>query len=63
MEVVDLFSGVGGLGLGFSLTGFAIEAAVDVDQRRASAYGRNIKPRRVIASDVRGIDFFPIQGR
>jgi DNA (cytosine-5)-methyltransferase 1 len=61
-NAVDLFSGVGGLGLGFSLAGFTIEAAVDVDQRRASAYGRNIKPRRVIASDVRGVDFSQFRG-
>jgi DNA (cytosine-5)-methyltransferase 1 len=62
VRVVDLFSGVGGLGLGFSLAGFTIEAAVDVDQRRASAYGGNIKPRRVIASDVRGVDFSQFRG-
>ena len=62
MKVIDLFSGIGGLGLGFRQAGFTIEAAVDVDQRRASAYGRNIKPRRVIASDVRGVDFSQFRG-
>jgi DNA (cytosine-5)-methyltransferase 1 len=57
MEVIDLFSGVGGLGLGFKLAGFEVAAAVELDPGRALVYKRNINPIRVINADVRRIDF------
>ena len=61
-SAIDLFSGVGGLGLGFKLAGFSIEAVVDADLRRVMAYRRNIRPRRVVSGDVRRVDFSAYKG-
>jgi DNA (cytosine-5)-methyltransferase 1 len=55
MRVVDLFSGVGGLALGFRQAGFSITAAVELDARRAAVYKQNISPREVVNADVREV--------
>jgi len=57
MKVIDLFSGIGGLGLGFKQAGFDIVAAVELDAKRALAYRRNVTPKEVINADVRRVDF------
>ena len=57
MSVVDLFSGVGGLGLGFKLAGFNVVAAVELNPKRSLVYKRNVKPTIMINSDVRKVDF------
>ena len=55
--VIDLFSGIGGLGLGFKMAGFDVELAVEINPRRAMNYKYNIRPRKIIVGDVRKIDF------
>jgi DNA (cytosine-5)-methyltransferase 1 len=57
MRVIDLFSGIGGLGLGFRWAGFDIVAAVELDAKRAFTYRRNVAPKEVINADVRKVDF------
>jgi len=57
MRVIDLFSGIGGLGLGFRQAGFDIVAAVELDAKRALVYRRNVAPKEVINADVRKVDF------
>ncbi len=57
MQVIDLFSGIGGLALGFKQAGFSIAVAVELDDKRASVYKRNISPKEMINADVRKIDF------
>ena len=41
MKVADLFSGVGGLSLGFRQAGFAVAFAIEHDKEIAEAYSRN----------------------
>jgi DNA (cytosine-5)-methyltransferase 1 len=57
MRVIDLFSGIGGLGFSFRQAGFDIVAAVELDAKRALAYRRNVAPKEVINADVRKVDF------
>jgi DNA (cytosine-5)-methyltransferase 1 len=57
MEAIDLFSGIGGLGLGFTQAGFKIKLAVELSTRRLEVYRRNVKPSMVINGDVRKINF------
>ena len=57
MGIIDLFSGVGGLGLGFKLAGFEIDVAVELNPKRSLVYKRNVKPTLMINSDVRKVDF------
>ena len=57
MSVVDLFSGVGGLGLGFKLAGFNVDVAVELNPKRSMVYKRNVKPNVMISDDVRRVDF------
>ncbi|MFP3200620.1 MAG: DNA cytosine methyltransferase, partial [Thermoproteus sp.] len=54
--VIELFSGIGGLGYGFAKAGFVIEVAVEHSSARAEVYKSNIRPRRMLASDVRAVD-------
>jgi DNA (cytosine-5)-methyltransferase 1 len=56
VTVTELFSGIGGLGYGFAKAGFVIEAAVERNPARAEVYKNNIRPRRMLASDVRAVD-------
>ena len=50
--VLDLFSGVGGLGLGFEQAGFDVVAAVDNDQQACEAHSANFPNCRVIQGDI-----------
>jgi len=57
MSVVELFSGAGGLGLGFKAAGYSVELAVDADCRRVETYKANVEPKKALCADVRGLDF------
>lgn len=41
LRVLDLFSGCGGISLGFQAAGFQIEAAVELDEPAAETHARN----------------------
>lgn len=54
-RVLDLFSGCGGLSLGFHAAGFRIEAAVESDPHAAASHGANFHPgdaRHAKARDI-----------
>lgn len=51
-KVIDLFSGVGGLSLGFEMAGFEIVIANEYDKSIASSYQYNHKKTRMIAEDI-----------
>lgn len=57
-RVLDLFSGCGGLSLGFSTAGFEIAAAVENNPTAAASYGANFHaddPRHAVARDITAI--------
>jgi len=54
-RVLDLFSGCGGISLGFDAAGFEIRAAVELDPLAARSHGLNFHPhdkRHAIARDI-----------
>lgn len=54
-RVLDLFSGCGGLSLGFSATGFEITAAIESNPTAAATYGANFHAddaRHAVARDI-----------
>jgi DNA (cytosine-5)-methyltransferase 1 len=57
MLVVDLFSGVGGLSLGFTQAGFEVVFANEYDKNIAQAYQKNHPKAQVDSRDIRNIDF------
>ena len=56
MNVVDVFAGGGGFGLGFALAGFKIVVAVEIDRDAARTYSANHRKTIVLQEDVRNID-------
>lgn len=56
MKTIDLFSGVGGLSLGFELAGFTNSLAIEYDPRIAMGYRENFKDSNVIVDDINNID-------
>lgn len=57
-RVLDLFSGCGGLSLGFSAAGFEIAAAIENNPTAAASYGANFHandPQHAIARDITAI--------
>lgn len=55
-KVVDLFSGVGGLSLGFRMAGFPIAIANEIDEQIAEAYTINHPDTIMINEDITKID-------
>ncbi len=54
-RVLDLFSGCGGLSLGFKAAGFEIAASVEFDPHAAASHGANFHPgdaRHAVARDI-----------
>ena len=41
LRVLDLFSGCGGISLGFQAAGFQVDAAVELDELAAETHARN----------------------
>lgn len=56
MNVIDLFSGCGGLSLGFIKDGYTIKKAVEFDANIANTYKKNHPEVDVIVDDIRNID-------
>ena len=57
MNCIDLFSGVGGLSLGFKEQGFNVVLAVENDPEIATGYEKNFPETKLIVEDVAKIDF------
>ena len=55
LKVLDLFSGVGGLSLGFEMAGFDIAGAVEYDEKIARSMEKNHKKTKVFIGDIRNI--------
>ena len=56
MNVIDLFSGCGGLSLGFIKGGYIVKQAVEFDKSIAASYKRNHPEIDVIVDDIRNVD-------
>lgn len=54
--MIDLFSGSGGVTLGFKLAGFKVLAAVEIDPVAAETYGTNHPEVRLYRTDIRKVD-------
>jgi DNA (cytosine-5)-methyltransferase 1 len=56
MKIVDLFAGVGGLSLGFSMAGFEPVLAIEKDKDIANSYRKNHNTKEVWNRDIQEID-------
>lgn len=56
-RVIDLFSGVGGLSLGFKNAGFEVVLANEFDEAIANSYSKNHPDTIMINKDITGLDF------
>lgn len=55
LKVVDLFSGVGGISLGFSNAGFDVRLGMDLDGACAKTHRRNFPQTPFIHADIRDV--------
>lgn len=66
LKVIDLFSGVGGLSLGFEMVGFETDLAVEYDSKIADSYSHNNPRAKMLNVDISNIDitseFFNLNG-
>lgn len=56
MNVIDLFSGAGGLSLGFMQDGYVVKKAVEFDSSIANTYEKNHPEVDMIVDDIKNID-------
>lgn len=61
-KVIDLFSGVGGLSLGFEQKGFEVVLANEYDESIAKAYKENHKFTKMVVGDITSLDLQKIFG-
>jgi DNA (cytosine-5)-methyltransferase 1 len=59
INVVSLFSGCGGMDLGFAQAGFRILWANDIDQKACETYERNLG-KHIVCGDIQEIDYSTI---
>ena len=52
MNVLDLFSGCGGISLGFKLAGFKIKGGVDIDPNSVKAFQKNFLKSKAICENL-----------
>ncbi|MFR0000519.1 MAG: DNA cytosine methyltransferase [Intestinibacter bartlettii] len=55
-KVIDLFSGIGGLSLGFRMEGFEISIANEIDESIADSYKKNHPGTHVINHDISNLN-------
>ena len=58
INVIDLFSGVGGLSLGFVSEGFNILLANEIDEEISYAYKKNFPNVKIIIKDITKLDIY-----
>ena len=56
MNVIDIFSGCGGLSLGFLKDGYKVVKAVEFDEKIANSYKKNHPDIEMIVDDIRNVD-------
>lgn len=56
LKVLDLFSGCGGLSLGFKLAGFKIKGAIDYDKDSIETFKKNFGKGKFFVKDINKID-------
>lgn len=56
-QIIDLFCGCGGFGLGAELAGFNSLAAIDIDTTLQSAYKKNFPKTKVIQADLSKLEY------
>ena len=56
MDIIDLFSGAGGLSLGFIQNGYNVKKAVEFDEQIANTYKKNFPQVDVIIDDIKKVD-------
>lgn len=59
IEVISLFSGCGGMDLGFQQAGFNIKWANDIEQRACETYAKNIG-NHIVCGDITQLDYSKI---
>jgi len=59
--VLDLFSGAGGIALGFAKAGYRVIGGIDNFQQALDSFERNIAGARVLARDLRVSDFSDVR--
>jgi DNA (cytosine-5)-methyltransferase 1 len=63
MTAVDIFSGPGGMTLGFKAAGFQIECAVEINQDAVATYAAHTNPPSHFGEDIAALDFRKFKGR
>jgi len=53
---IDVFSGVGGMSLGFEQAGFDVRAAFDIEEWNVDTYSRNFPGSHAVRADVRNLN-------
>ena len=61
--VIDLFSGVGGLSLGFRMAGYEVVLANEIDESIANAYIKNHPETIMINEDITSLDISTVFGK
>ena len=60
IDVISLFSGCGGMDLGFHQAGFNIKWANDIEQRACETYAKNIG-NHIVCGDITQLDYSKIK--
>lgn len=63
LSVIDLFSGVGGLSLGFRMAGYNVLIANEIDASIADAYTKNHPETQMINADITSLNIGSVFGK